>query len=108
MKTIIKGYDHNHICITTSGVEDIIDGSNSIIRLWLSSGTILGMKYGSKLFPNKWIIQALYGPVGRQYIYRQAVYGNDDYDTDLFETEEEVVNYKVIPNAYYNGKEIGL
>ena len=108
MKTIITGKDKKSIYITTDGERDAIQCENGIIKLWLSSGTVLGMKYGSRLYPNKWKIRILYGPVNKNYIYRETIYGNDEYGTDIFETEEEVINYRLIPNTYHNREEVEL
>ena len=60
MKTILEGHTKDSICITTDGLQDIIKCEDSIIKFWLSSGTILGMKFGSMLYPNTWKIHILY------------------------------------------------
>ena len=111
MKTIIEGRTPSTICITTDCEQDIIPCENSLIKLWLSSGTILCMKYGSKLFPNKWSMRILCGPADKNYVYRQCVF-NSTWDprlsSDSFETDEEVISYQLIPNTYYGGKEVDL
>lgn len=104
MKTFIAGHTKDTICITQGDVQEVIECKNSIVKLWLSSGTILGMKYGNMLDPNIWKIRVLYGPVDSRYIYKQCFNtGAFDFicDTDTFETEEEVVNIKIIPRSYY-------
>lgn len=111
MKTIIEGHNKNSICITTNGEQDIIKCEDSIVKLWLSSGTILGMKYGNMLYPNSWLIRILHGPMNKNYVYRQCLYRTEEdkpfdleCDSDIFETEEEVLNYRVIPRTYYMGR----
>lgn len=104
MRTRIEGHTEGSICITTDGLQDIIECNNSIIKFWLSSGTILSMEFGGKLFPNTWKIYILYGPVDKNYYFKQCLYKNTeagpflfDVDSEVFETEEEVINYRIIP-----------
>lgn len=110
MRTRIEGHTKGSICITTDGLQDTIKCENSIIKFWLSSGTILGMKLGSKLYPNTWKIRILYGPINKNYYFKQCVYKDDgfdlDIDSDIFETEEEVMNYRIIPIDNYIGDDI--
>lgn len=105
MRTRIEGHTKSSICITTDGLQDVISCESCIIKFWLSSGTILGMKLGGKLYPNTWKIRILHGPISNNYYFKQCVYkdrGFDlDVDSDIFETDEEVMSYRIIPIDKY-------
>ena len=111
MNTRIEGHTKNSICITTKGKQEVVECKDSIVKLWLSSGTILGMKYGNMLDPYIWKIRVLHGPVDARYCYTQcwntgAFDNNCCCGSDIFETEEEVVNMRIIPRANYMGDDV--
>jgi hypothetical protein len=68
------------------------------------------MKFGSKLYPNVWKIRILYGPIDKNYYLKQCVYINSGFDicisSDVFETDEEVINYRIIPIDNYMGDDL--
>lgn len=110
MITRIEGHDRNSICITTKGDQDVIECRDSIIKFWLSSGTILGMEFGSKSLPNTWKINVFYGPVNKNYYHKKCLYKLQedhyfdlDYDSEIFETDEEVLHYQIIPCTWQAG-----
>jgi hypothetical protein len=106
MRTRIEGHNKNSICITTDGEQSVIDCENCIVKIWLSSGTVLGMKHSNMLDQNIWKIRILCGPSDLRYIYTQCI-DNGYFDhidacgSDVFETEEEVINIKIIPRSHY-------
>ena len=109
MRTYIAGHTKDTFCITRGDRQEVIECKDSIVKLWLSSGTILGMKYGNMLDPNIWKIRILHGPVDNRYMYKSCFNTGAfdvEWDTDTFETEEEVVNIKIIPRSYYEGVSI--
>jgi hypothetical protein len=111
MKTRIEGHTKKSVVITSDGKQTIIECEDAIVKFWLSSGTIIGMKYDSLLHPNVWKIRILCGPADNEYIHRQR-FADDYFDltdccgSDVFETNEEVINMKVIPRTYYAGDDV--
>ena len=103
MKTKIAGYTKSSVCITTDGELDVIKCENSLMRLWLSSGTILNLELDKKLFQDIWKIRVLYGPVDKNYVHKQCLF-NSTWDpresSDVFETDEEVIHYRIIPCSW--------
>ena len=112
MKTRIEGHTKTSITITTDEKQEVIECADCIVKLWLSSGTILGIKYcDNLLYHNIWKIRVLYGPVNAHYNYKQC-FDNDGFDlsdnccSDVFETEEEVVNIRIIHRSHYMGDDV--
>lgn len=80
---------------------------NSIVKLWFSDGTCLGIKYGkdSKLFPNIWNIRIL-NKGSLPHRYEQCFQDTLSHYSDVFETEAWLTNYKVIPRSSYSGEDV--
>ena len=109
MKTRIEGHTKNSILITSGKDQRVIECQEAIVKLWLSSGTILGIKYGNMLYPNIWKIRVIYGPVDSRYTHYLEEGQHDHFDksdaclSDVFETEEEIIMMQVIPRTHYKG-----
>lgn len=109
MKTRIEGHTKDSILITSGEEQRVVECQDAIVKLWLSSGTILGIKYGNMLYPNIWKIRVIYGPVDKHYDHYFAENLLDHFDSsdcclsDVFETEEEVIMMQVIPRTHYKG-----
>jgi hypothetical protein len=107
MKTKVFGEQNDMVVIEVEGKTALeIPVTDSIVKLWLSDGTILGVKYGkdSILYPNIWHLRII--NQGREnYIYRQCFQKTLLYYSDVYETEAELVRYEVIPRSSYKGEE---
>ena len=105
MKCKVFGEQIDIVVVELAGNKTIeIPAADSIVKLWLSDGTVLGIKYGkySMLYPNIWHIKIL--NQGREkYSYRQCFQETLLYYSDVYETEAELVRYEVIPRRAYNG-----
>ena len=97
----IEGHDNKSIKITTDKSQKIIYCENAIVRLLFSAGTTLGIRYGSKLYPEVWKIRVIQEPLGA-YNY-QSVCDASDGPSDIFEVDEDLVHYEVIPLSFYKG-----
>lgn len=107
MNTYIVGHRDDSIIIVRNNKQEIIPCKDAIVKLWLSSGTVLGIKYGKGLiYKDIWKIRVLNGPMDSRYIHVQCFDKNDPWHSDRFETEEEVINWKVIPRTHYTGPAI--
>ena len=101
MRTRIEGHTKDTICITTNGEQDIIECKDCHMKLWLSAGTILMMEYDTTAGVNIWRVRIIYGPVDKNYVYRQNLYQESGFfafddccTSEVFETEEEVVMFQ--------------
>ena len=110
MKTRVFGEHKDTVVIETVGRDAIeIPATNSIVKLWFSDGTVLGVKYGkdSILYPNIWHIRVI--DQGREkYSYHQCFQETLLYYSDIYEIEAELVRYEVIPRSLrstYKGEE---
>lgn len=107
MKAKVFGEQKSTVVIEATGSEAVeIPAANSIVKLWFSDGTVLGIKYGkdSILYPNIWHIRII--NKGREeYIYSQCFKETLLYYSDVFETEAELVRYEVTPRSPYKGEE---
>jgi hypothetical protein len=105
MKTRVFGEQKDKVVIETEGRDATkIPAANSIVKLWFSDGTILGIKYGkdSLMYPNIWHIRII--NQGREkYIYRQCFQETLLYYSDVYETEAEWLRYEVIHRSTYKG-----
>jgi hypothetical protein len=105
MKTKVFGEQKDTVVIEAEGRDAIkIPAANSIVKLWFSDGTLLGIKYSndSLLYPNIWQIRILNQGRGK-YIYRQCFQETLLYYSDVYETEAEWLRYEVIPRSTYKG-----
>jgi hypothetical protein len=104
MKTKVFGKCTDTVIIESNGRADIeLPAADAIIKLWFSDGTVLGIQYGrySKLYPNIWHIKILnQGPAA--YTYRQLFEKSLLYNSDIYETDAELINYKKIPRTYFH------
>lgn len=105
MKTKVFGEQKDTVVIEAEGKDTIeIPAANSIVKLWFSDGTVLGIKYGkdSLLYPNIWHIRILNN--GRApYRYKQCFQETLLYYSDVYETYAELVRYEVIIRSTYKG-----
>ena len=99
--TRIEGHDNKSIKITTDKSQKIIYCENAIVRLLFSAGTTLGIRYGSKLYPGVWKIRVIQEPLGAWQLH--SVYNVSDGLSDIFEVDEDLVHYEVIPLSFYEG-----
>ena len=97
--TRVEGHDNKSIKITTDKSQEIICCENAIVRLWFSAGTSLGIRYNSKLYPGIWKIRVIQEPLGAWQL--QSVYNISDGLSDIFEVDEELINYEIIPLSFY-------
>lgn len=107
MKTKVFGEQTNVVVIEAGGQIIELYCNDSIVKLWFSDGTILGIKYGkqSLQYPNLWKIRII--NQGREkYIYNQRFNETLLYNTDTYETEAKLVNYEVIPRTCYVGDDL--
>jgi hypothetical protein len=103
MKTLIKGQLDSTLVIHSTDEVTQIPCKDCIAKLWLSDGTILGVKYSrGGLYPNVWKIRVLHSTED-SYIYTPCWDADDSCNTDMFETDCDVVNWKVIPRSMYMG-----
>jgi hypothetical protein len=84
-----------------------IKAADAIVKLWFSDGTILGIKYGkySKLYHNIWNIRIL-NKGSKNYNYTQCFKETLLNYSDVYETEAELLNYRIIPRTYYVGDDL--
>lgn len=107
MKTKIFGEQKDIVVIEADSGDAIeIPAADSIVKLWFSDGTILGIKYGkdSLLYPNIWHIRVINQGRENRYIYRQCFKETLLYYSDEYETEAELIRYEVVPRSVYKGE----
>ena len=108
-KTRVFGEQTDLVVIELAGKPTVeIPAANSIVKLWFSDGTILGVKYGkhSKLYPNIWNIRVLNKGSEHNFIYRQCFRATLLHYSDIYETDAELLNYKVITRTNYAGDDM--
>lgn len=104
MKTSVKGQSDDTLVIHSTDEVIQIHCKDCIVKLWLSNGTILGAKYSrSALYPNVWKIRILHS-TDDSYIYTPCWDADGTHNTDVFEADCDVVNWKVIPRSLYMGE----
>lgn len=105
MKTRVFGEQKDTVVIEVAGKDNIeISAINSIVKLLFSDGTVLGIKYGkdSLMYPNIWKIRVIVQ--GREkHNYLQCFNETLLHYSDVYETEAELIKYKVIPRSDYKG-----
>lgn len=106
--TKVFGVDNDKVIIDTRGKAPYeIQVKDAIVKLWLSDGTVLGIKYcDNLLYHNIWKMRVLCGPNDKHYIHRQCFDLLNGCYSDEFETEEEVVNMRIIPRSHYMGDDV--
>jgi hypothetical protein len=106
MRTRIFGEQTDTVVIDhyEGAFETKIKCADSIVKIWLSDGTILGLKYGkdSKLYPNIWNIRVLQQGYA-EFKYTQCYNETLLCYSDTFEIEAELNDYEVIPRSRYEG-----
>ncbi len=108
MRCRVFGEQKDTVVIEVAGKEAInIPAADAIVKLWFSGGAILGIKYGehSLQYPNLWKIRII-NQGKEKYVYKPHFTETLLYNSDTYETEAELLNYKVIPRTYYNGDDM--
>lgn len=105
MKTRVFGEQKDVVIIEVAGKDAIeVPAVNSIVKLWFSDGTVLGIKYGkdSLMYPNIWNIRIL-SQGSAEHNYKQCFRETLLYYSDVYETEAELVECNVITMSDYEG-----
>jgi hypothetical protein len=107
MKCRVFGEQTNVVVIESGGQTLEFYCNDSIVKLWFSDGTVLGIKYGkhSLQYPNLWKIRII-NQGKEKYVYKQCFTETLLYNSDTYETEAELVDYEVIPRTYYVGDDL--
>lgn len=108
MKTKVFGEQKDIVVLEVADKDTIeISAANSIVKLWFSDNTVLGIKYGkhSLQYPNLWKIRII-NQGTEKYIYKQRFTETLMYNSDVYETDAERLRYEVISRTYYTGDDI--
>ena len=97
MRTKIYGVDDDTVILESTEETIRLPAKDAIVKIWLSGGTIIGIKYSKgMIYENVWKVRLLYGPYSKHIMENSEI-------TDIFHTDEHIVNWKVIPRTYYEG-----